>query len=167
VNVTWHYGEKSGSIPLPMGWKEGDKLPLQGGGVLYGSKGSIVFGPIYASQPRSAASGEYKPVAWGTPGKLTLYPEDLNKSYKRPPETLHRPFSHWMDWIEAAKSGKQAGSHFGYAGPMTEVALLGNIACIQKGKILEYDARKGKIKNNDDANKLFETTFREGWELPA
>jgi len=167
VKVTWHYGENSGSIPLPMGWKEGDKLPVQGGGVLYGSKGSIVFGPIYASQPRSASSGAYKPVAWGTPDKLTLYPPELDKSYKRPDATLPRPFSHWMDWIEAAKSGRQAGSHFGYAGPMTQVALLGNIACLQKGKTLDYDAEKGRFKNNDAANHLFQRAYREGWKLPV
>jgi predicted dehydrogenase len=80
VNITWHYGGNSGSIPTPMGWKDGDKLPTEGGGVLYGTKGSIVFGPIYASQPLSAASGAYKPVAWGTPVPLRLYPDELDKS---------------------------------------------------------------------------------------
>ena len=168
VTVTWHYGEKSGDIPLPMGFKKDvDKLPKEGGGVLYGTKGSLVFGPIYASQPKSAASGAYKPVAWGTPVPLKLYPEELDKSYKRPDPTLPRPFSHWSDWLEAAKTGKQAGSHFGYAGPMTQCALMGNIACLQKGKVLEYDAKKGEFKGNDEANKLFKRAYREGWTLPV
>ena len=168
VSITWHYGEKSGSIPLPPGWKDGDQLPKEGGGVIYGSKGAIVFGPIYASQPRSAATGEYKPVAWGTPVKLKLYPEELDKSYKRPAPTLPRPFSHWMDWVDAAKAGKQPGAPFEYGGALAQIADMGNIACVNKGKILYYDAKKGQFKNNDEANKLFgRPSFREGWTLPS
>jgi predicted dehydrogenase len=167
VNVTWHLGANSGSLPLPMGWKNGDKLPSAGGGVIYGSKGSIVFGPIYASQPRSAATGAYKPVAWGTPEKLRLFPDELDKSYKRPAPTLARPFSHWMDWVECAKAGKPAGSHFGYAGLMTQVALMGNIACLNKGKILDFDLKKGSFKNSDQANALFQRAYRQGWTLPG
>jgi hypothetical protein len=150
-----------------MGWKKGDKLPTAGGGAIYGSKGTIVFGPIYASQPRSAATGEYKPVAWGTPEPVKLYPEELDKSYKRPDPTLPRPFSHWMDWVESAKAGKQAGAPFEYGGAMSQIADMGNIACLNKGKILYYDAKKGQFKNNDEANKLFRRPFREGWTLPS
>jgi hypothetical protein len=165
--VVWHYGGNSGSIPKPMGFKDTDKLPRQGGGALYGSKGTIVFGPIYASQPRSVAEGKYKPVEWGTPGKLELYPAELDKSYKRPAPSLSRPFSHWMDWIDNAKAGKPAGAPFAYAGIMTQLAHLGNIACMYPGKVLEYDAKKGEFKNNSEANKLFRRPYRKGWELPV
>jgi predicted dehydrogenase len=169
VAVYWHYGGNSGNIPKPMGWKDGDKLPLQGGGALYGSKGTLVFGPIYASQPKaSVESGAYKPVAWGTPGKLQLWPGDLEKSYKRPAPTLSRPFSHWADWIENAKAKKPAGSPFSYGGMLTQFAHMGNIAMVQKGKVLYYDAKKGEFKNNPEANKLFKrASYREGWSLPA
>jgi predicted dehydrogenase len=167
VSVTWHYGGNSGTIPPPMGWTKDDKLPSGGGGAIYGSKGTLVFGPIYASHPRSVAEGKYKPVEWGTPGKLQLFPAELDASYKRPDPTLPRPFSHWMDWIEAAKAGRQPGSHFGYGGMLSQIALMGNIACLQKGTILHFDARKGEFKNNPDANKLFRRSYREGWKLPA
>ena len=167
VAVTWHYGGNSGSIPKPMGFKDGDKLPSAGGGAIYGSKGTIVFGPIYASQPRSAAEGKYKPVEWGTPGKIQLYPEELDKTYKRPAPALARPYSHWMDWIEAAKAGKQGGSHFGYGGMLSQIALMGNIACLHKGTILYCDAKKGEFKNNPEANRMFRREYREGWKLPV
>ena len=121
-----------------------------------------------AAAPRSAATGEYKPVAWGTPVKLRLYPEELDKSYKRPDATLPRPFSHWMDWVDAAKARKQAGAPFEYGGALAQIADMGNIACFNKGKILYYDAKKGQFKNNDEANKLFgRPSFREGWTLPS
>jgi predicted dehydrogenase len=167
VSVTWHYGNNTGSIPLPMGWKEGDTLPGAGGGIIYGSKGTIVFGPIYASLPRTASTGEYKPVTWGTPQKVKLYPEELDKSYKRPDPTLSRPFSHWMDWVECAKAGKPAGSHFAYGGALSIIGHMGNIACFHRGKILYYDAKKGKFTNSDDANKLFGRPNREGWKMPV
>ena len=165
VSVTWHYGGNSGTIPPPLGWKADDKLPSGGGGAIYGSKGTLVFGPIYASHPRSVQEGKYKPVEWGTPGKVQLYPAELDASYKRPDPTLPRPFSHWMDWIEAAKAGKQPGSHFGYGGMLSQMALLGNIASLQKGTILYYDGKKGEFKKNAEANQLFQRAYRDGWNL--
>lgn len=167
VSVYWHYGNNSGNIPLPPGWKDGDKLPGAGGGIIYGSKGAIVFGPIYASLPRTASTGEYKPVTWGTPERVKMYPEELERDYKRPDKTLDRPFSHWVDWIDAIKAGKPAGAHFGYGGMLTQIGIMGNIACRQKGKILHYDAKAGKFKDNDAANKLFSRAYREGWKLPV
>jgi hypothetical protein len=167
VSVYWHYGANSGNIPKPMGWKEGDTLPSAGGGVLYGSKGSLSFGPVYASQPKSAAEGKYKPVTWGTPGKVQLWPPELEKEYKRPDPTIARPFNHWADWIENAKAGKQAGSPFSYGGLLTQYALMGNLACFEKGKVLDFDVKKGEFKNSPEANKLFRRAYREGWRLPV
>jgi hypothetical protein len=167
VAVYYHWGPNSGTIPRPPGWKEGEDKFSTDGGILYGSKGALYFGAIYASLPLSASTGGYRPVTWGTPEKLRIYPPELDKEYKRPVPTLPRPFNHWADWVESAKVGKPAGSHFGYGGVLTEVALMGDIACTQKGKILEYDAKAGRFKNNDEANKLIKGSYREGWALPV
>jgi predicted dehydrogenase len=167
VRVVWHYGENTGMIPLPMGWKKGDKLPGAGGAILYGSKGTIVVGPVYASLPRTASTGEYKPISWGTPEKVSLYPAELDKNYKRPVKTLPRPFSHWMDWVESAKARKPAGSNFAYGGLLTQIGHLGNIASRLKGQALCYDAKAGKFTNSDEANSMFERPYREGWKLPS
>jgi predicted dehydrogenase len=168
VSVYWHYGANSGNIPLPMGFKpDVDKLPSAGGGVLYGTRGSIVYGPIYASLPRTASTGEYKPITWGTPQKVRLYPDELDKSYKRPAPTLPRPFSHWVDWLDALKARKSAGCNFTYGGLLTQIGHMGNIACRQKGKVLYYDEKAGKFKNNDEANQMFQRPYREGWKLPV
>jgi hypothetical protein len=42
--------------------------------------------------------------------------------------------------------------------------LLGSVAVHYEGK-LTYDANKGIITNNHDANKWVKPTFRKGWEL--
>jgi hypothetical protein len=44
--------------------------------------------------------------------------------------------------------------------------LLGSVAVHYEGK-LAYDATKGIITNNNDANKWVKPTFRKGWELKA
>ncbi len=169
VTVFWHYGEDSGVLPKPMGWKEGDKLPGAGGGIMYGTKGSLIFGPIYASLPRSASKGEYKPVSWGTPEEVRLYPRELHESYKRPAPTLPRPMSHWVDWVESAKARKPAGANFDYGAKLTEMGHIGNIASVLKGQILYYDPNAGRFINSEEANKMpmFSRPYREGWKLPS
>lgn len=167
VAVVWHYGPDSGDIPLPPGWSPKDKLPPAGGGIIFGSQGAIVFGPIYASLPLTASTGEYKPVTWGTPTKVRIFPPELERDLKQPPRTLPRPFNHWWDWAESAKARKPAGAGFSYGGLMTETGILGNIACTQKGKILYYDAKAGRFENNPEANQLLRVSYRKGWELPS
>ncbi|HYK89868.1 MAG TPA: gfo/Idh/MocA family oxidoreductase, partial [Acidobacteriota bacterium] len=60
---------------------------------------------------------------------------------------------------------KPAGAPFSYGGLLTELGLLGNIACTQKGKALHYDGKAGRFVNNEEANTLLRRTYREGFEL--
>ena len=149
--LTWHHSDKM--PPLPKGWKAEEKAPAAGG-IITGSNGAIVFGPLYASKP-----GEMRQVK--------LVPEELNKDYKRPDKTLPRPSSHWLEWVECAKAGKPASATFAYGGGVTQIALLGNIAMLNKGKILRFDAKQGKFKDNPEANRMLARTYRKGWELPT
>ncbi|MEO8592376.1 MAG: Gfo/Idh/MocA family oxidoreductase [Candidatus Solibacter sp.] len=168
VAVIWHYGLESGHIPLPNGWKAKDILPPAGGGIFFGTKGAIVFGPIYASLPLAASTGDYKPVTWGTPTKVRMFPEELEKSYKvKNKLNFARPFNHWSDFCEAAKAGKPAGAPFSYGGLLSETSALGNIGFTQPGRILNYDAKAGQFINNDEANKLLKVSYRKGFELPV
>jgi predicted dehydrogenase len=149
TTLTWHHGPDM--PPLPKGWKAEEKPPA-GGGIVVGSKGAIVFGPLYASKP-----GEIQ--------QLKLIPEELNRDYKRPEKTLPRPASHWLEWVECAKAGKPASANFAYGGNITQIALLGDVAIRNKGKTLSYDAKRGKFTDTA-ANELFQRHNRKGWELP-
>jgi predicted dehydrogenase len=164
--MVWHYGRNAGDIPLPMGWDPKEILPPAGGGIIFGSQGAIVFGPIYASLPLTASSGNYKPVTWGTPYPVKIFPKELEAEYSKVEKTLPRPFNHWADFAESAKANKQAGAPFSYGGPMTETALLGNIGISQPGKIMYYDPEKMCFENNPEADKKLRVSYREGWELP-
>lgn len=43
-------------------------------------------------------------------------------------------------------------SSFDYAGPLSEVLVLGNIALLHPGATLKWDAKKLEITNNEAAN---------------
>jgi predicted dehydrogenase len=150
IPLTW-YGDAT--PPLPPGWDPNRQLP-DGGGIILGSKGSIVYGPVYNSEPGAIKQ------AW-------LVPDELERSYKRPERTLPRPSSHWMEWADAAKAGKQPSGNWEYGGLVTQICLLGNVAIRLKGKKLLFDARTGKFSNSSAANALFERPHRAGWALPT
>ena len=92
VEVFYHYGpNKELDVPKPPGWKEGaDKILAQGGGFMFGSKGAISWGALYASKPLVASTDLSQTVSWGTPEVVRLWPPELNKEYKRPAPTLPR-----------------------------------------------------------------------------
>jgi 16S rRNA (adenine1518-N6/adenine1519-N6)-dimethyltransferase len=74
-------------------------------------------------------------------------------------------------WIDACKGGKPAGSNFDWAGPLTEVVLLGNIALRSQlreeltTKKLLWDGANLRFRNSDEANKCLRCEYREGWTL--
>jgi predicted dehydrogenase len=114
----------------------------------------------------------------GTDGRgedVGLLPGSRWADYKLPPPYLPRSpgastgdnhAAHCRDWVRACKGGAPACSNFTIAGKYTEWLLLGSVAMHYEGK-LAYDATKGIITNNDDANKWVKPTFRKGWELKA
>jgi predicted dehydrogenase len=152
VAVTWHANHMP---PLPSYVKADDKFP-SGGGMLVGSRGTILYGPMYKSNPGAPL-----------PGQVRLLPEELDKSYKRPDKTIFRPSSHWLEWVDCAKAGKQPSADFAYGGVVTQIALLGDLAIRNKGKLLRYDADAGRFTNCEAANQAFSHVSRPGWGLPG
>jgi|HubBroStandDraft_5_1064220.scaffolds.fasta_scaffold16062_2 predicted dehydrogenase len=151
IPLTW-YGGGDGP-PIPNGWNGDVEFP-NGGGIVLGSKGAIIYGPVYSSPP-----GSFKQV-W-------LLPEELDKSYTRPEKTLPRIGNHWMEWADAAKAGTQTSANWDYGGLLTQICLLGDIAIRLKGQSLAFDPKAEKFTNSSAANALFETAPRPGWELPV
>ena len=93
-------------------------------------------------------------------------------------------FGHQSYWIDAIKDGygsdkhKNLTSNFDFAGPLSEVVLLGNVAIRSSllkrsprsnvfigKKQLMYDSKKMIITNLDQANQFLTREYREGWEL--
>jgi hypothetical protein len=118
------------------------------GGVLFiGSKG-ILMHSTYGRHPR-------------------LVPETKMKEYKRPEKTIPRSPGIHEEWIEAIKAGKKSTTDFEYAGPLTEMMLLANIAVRMKehNTKLQWDGEKMEFTNLPEANKYIHKDYRPGWSL--
>ena len=138
--VTWQFPARGKMPPVKLVWYDGGKLPprpadldprskLGISGQLYiGDKGAIKAGH-YATSPRIVPDS-----------KFTEFRKNL------PAEKYPRSPGHYKEWISACKGGEPAGSNFDYAGPLTEVILLGNLA-IRTGKKIICDPEKGTVVN--------------------
>ena len=110
----------------------------------------------------------------GDKGKMLserIIPESKMKEYGKPPQLLERSPGHHIEWIEACKGGKPAGSNFDHAGPLAEAVLLGNVALrpelkeIGNRKKLLWDPEKFEITNVPEANQFLRREYRDGWTL--
>jgi predicted dehydrogenase len=147
VTLVWRDG---GLLPpKPIDWPSTMPWPPQdGGGQLWlGSDGAMVAG-VYGEDPR-------------------LVNEERNRELQaNPPEEKYpRVESVYQEWIDAIKGGPPAGSNFaGYAGPLTEMILLGNLA-LRLGQTMELDPTGGAVTNVRVPEELVMPTYRDGWEL--
>jgi len=142
VKLTWYEGTRA---PRPEGLEDGRSMPAEGGLVFKGGKGAIMCG-VYGDGPR-------------------LVPESLMRTAARPPKSVPRvEGSHEQDWAWASKAGRKAGAAFEYAGPLTEICLLGNVAKRLDTRIA-WDAANLRVTNAPDAEPLIRRPYRPGWAL--
>ena len=103
--------------------------------------------------------------------RFQIIPETKAKEYGEPPKKLPRSPGHYKEWIEACKGGPPGGSNFDWAGPLTEVVLLGNVALrlhlreeLTRKKLL-WDSENLQCSNSTEATKFLRREYREGWKL--
>jgi len=143
LKLTWYDGGLR--PPRPRDLPEGDRMG-DNGIMLVGDKGFILDNRVY--------------------------PESLREQTNSIEHLPASPGGHFMEWINACK-GKlpSAGSNFDWAGPLTEVVLLGNVALrstIRKllpEHKLDWDANAFKFTNLDPANQYLRREYRKGWSL--
>lgn len=143
VHIYWYDGKKSPRVPPELaGETLGDNNA--NGSVFVGTKGVLT-------------AGEYG-------GNARLLPEKQWKDFVWPEPWLPRSVGHEKEWLDACKGGPPAGSNFDYAGPLTEMVLLGNVA-IRAGGRLEWDGKNLRVTNNPAANRYVSKEYRLGWEI--
>jgi hypothetical protein len=70
-----------------------------------------------------------------------------------------------------AKAARPPGANFDWAGPLTEVVLLGNVALRPDlreeltGRKLPWDPKEFKFTNSEDATGFLQREYRKGWKL--
>jgi predicted dehydrogenase len=148
VKLVWFDGNNT--IPKPASLGPDDKVPGVGG-VIFGDKGMIIHGSHGA-------------------GQCYLAPESLMDQYSgknAPAQKIPRIKGHAWDWAEAIRTSREAGSNFGYGGPLSQVALLGLIAIRFPGETLKWNDKAMRFTNNEAANAFLKPVFRNGWKLLA
>jgi hypothetical protein len=163
--VTYQFPARGDMPELTLRWYDGGWRPprpaeLEDGETL-GATGHLLVGDsgkIMSRRGRQAV-------------EFHLIPEARAREYGDPPRTLPRSVGHYQEWIDAAKGGPQAGSHFGWAGPLTEVVLLGNVALRPElreeltTKKLLWDSANFRFTNSESANTFLKREYRDGWKL--
>lgn len=156
--VRFEFPERQGMPPLTLTWYDGGLMPQR---------------PAELEEGRKFGEADDN-LFIGDKGKMLNYrliPESRQKEYGKPPQKLSRSPGHHREWINACKGGEPARSNFDWAGPLTEVVLLGNIALkmekqlYEKGLKLHYDGPGMKVTNLPEANKYIGSEYREGWTL--
>ena len=138
VTLTWYHGGKRPKLDLPA-----EELRKWNSGVLFvGEKGQIL--------------ANY--------GQNRLLPEDDFKGFERPKPFIPNSIGHHREWIQACKTGGPTTCSFDYSGPLTEAALLGNVA-YRVGKKVDWDYMNLRATNSPEAEQFVQHTYREGWSL--
>jgi predicted dehydrogenase len=143
VKLTWYDGGMF--PPTPPEFADGEKLNGEGGAIMVGTKGKVIYN-TYGLGAR-------------------LLPASLQKSVGDPPRTLPRiATSHEVNWSDACKGKGEASTPFEYAAKLTEVMLLGVVA-LRAGTKIHYDGAEMRVTNSREGNDLLKREYRRGWSL--
>ena len=94
-----------------------------------------------------------------------MLPLALHEQARHVPQTIVRSPGHYEEWLQACKGGPRPVSNFDYAGPLTEIVLVGVLALRAPGKRLEWDSVNLKVKNAPELDAYVHTEYRKGWTL--
>jgi len=158
--ITYHFPARGDMPPVKLVWYDGGLRPPRpeeleqgeqmgaNGHLFIGDKGKILNQKGYRLLPAKRAN-----------------------EFGDPPKKLVRSPGHYNEWIAACKGGQAGGSNFDWAGPLTEVVLLGNVALRLQlreeltTKKLLWDGENLRFTNSDAANQFLKTEYRSGWTL--
>ncbi len=161
--IKYSFPARAAMPPVAVYWYNDGVRPPRPEGVPEGEElGDGKNGSYFVGSEGVATSGEYG-------GNSRLLPDARMAEYTLPEPTVDRVpgQNHYRDWLDAIKGLKQAAcSDFSYAGPFTEMVLVGALA-LKSGETVEYDVARGQVTNNPKANAMLTKAYRQGFELPC
>lgn len=93
-----------------------------------------------------------------------LLPEKQFADYQPPAQSIPKSVGHHREWIEAIRNGGKPTCSFDYSGPLTEAALLGNVA-YRVGRKITWDTEKLRAVGCPEADEFIQHRYRKGWNL--
>ena len=161
TSVHYEFPRRGIQPPVELHWYDGGLMPkrpwqlpdevrlVREGGVIYVGERGVLVHRTYGRDPQ-------------------IYPSWLQEEAERVPETLPRvpDENHEVNWAEACKGNGEAVSPFSYAGPLTEIMLLGLVALrTGQGRKIRWDGESGRVTNIEEANQYLTREYRPGWEV--
>jgi len=155
--VTYSFPARGDLPPVTLTWYDGGMRP-----------------PRPEELPPGEKMGSGGCLFVGDHGKILdgrILPLSRRQAYQLPPPSIPSSPGHYEEWLDACKGGPPPGSNFDWAGPLTEVVLLGNIALRVELRerltdcVLEWDGGARRFTNVPEANAYLHTEYRAGWSL--
>lgn len=160
--ITFEFPARNGRPPVTLTWRDGSQYPprpdefgkernwvpdADGGQLWVGDKGTLIAG-TYGQEPQLCDPTRQAALAKAMPA--VKYP---------------RTEGVFKEWTAAIRAGTQPGSSFaGYAGPLTEMIVLGNLA-VRAGRTIELDPESGVLKTAGIPEEWILPKYRSGWTL--
>ena len=146
--ITWQFGARGNKPPVTVKYYLGGGIDFPRPRHLDKSRREITSGSVMVGKDASIMAGSHSQGA-------RIIPEAAMKATAKPPQKAFRckGRSHFENWTLACKGEDTAMSPFSYAGPLSEIIVLGDIALLHPGKTLLWDAKAMRITNDEAANK--------------
>ena len=137
VTLTWYHGGKRPELPSDTG-----DYAWRSGALFVGTRGQLI--------------SDYT--------RHNLLPVAQFEGYARPEPFIPESIGHHQEWIRGCKTGAVTTCGFEYSGPLTEAALLGNVA-YRTGRKLQWDWERQTAVGDPEAQPFIEHKYRKGWSI--
>jgi predicted dehydrogenase len=131
------------------------------GATFYGENGTLKVSVMgYDFTPRGKGERVHRDVTY----ELDKYPEDkTERDLERHCAPAIR--RHWQDFLEAIRKRSRPVADIEEGHISTASCILANLSQ-QLGRTLTWDAAKGRVTGDDEANRLLRRTYRKPWLHP-
>lgn len=146
--ITWEFAARGTMPPVTLQYYLGEDIEFPRPKHLEPDRKDITSGSVLIGEHASIMAGSHSQGA-------RIIPESVMQETPKPPEVAMRcnGKTHFDNWTLACKGEDTAMSSFEYAGPLSEIIVLGDIALLHPGKTLLWDAENMKITNDEAADK--------------
>ncbi|MFZ4507136.1 MAG: Gfo/Idh/MocA family protein [Fimbriimonas sp.] len=151
--IRYEFAKTKERPEVTLTWYDGGKQPPQelAPGVKYQGNGSLM---VFEN------ATIYSPGEYGGSAVIVGGGELPNIEFEKSP-------GHMQEFARAIKGGPAAHSNFvEYAGPLTEMMLVGNLGVWADGPRLKWDAKRNRIQGGSkEYDRLIKPEYRAGWSL--
>ena len=146
--ITWEFAARGQMPAVTMKYYLGTDIEFPRPKHLEPGRKEITSGSVMVGKDASIMAGSHSQGG-------RIIPESVMKETPRPPEVAFRckGQTHFDNWTLACKGEDTAMSPFEYAGPLSEIIVLGDIALLHPGRTLLWDSQNMKITNDAAADK--------------